>query len=86
VRRLGRTCGRAGQGCLRGFSVNGNVCKGRGAANPISRSRRKGGFGAHSGPSRRDPPRRAYRPLETIATHSGTDRPRPRSRPSTSVL
>jgi len=39
--------------------------------------RRNDGFRPDSGPSRGDPRRRAIRPLETIATHSGTDRPRP---------
>jgi hypothetical protein len=45
---------RLGQGLLR-------------AVNPISRSQRNDGFGAHSGPSRGDPCRRALRPTATYA-------------------
>ncbi len=40
------------------------------AANPISRLRWNGGFGAYSGPSRGDPGRRAIRPIATYPAQS----------------
>jgi hypothetical protein len=82
ARNSGRQCGRTRRtigGAFRAGSWlvpdNPTLIVAQTSVKPISRSQWNGGFGAHSGPSRGAPRRRAFRPKRTCIPLARTSRP-----------